>query len=409
MSQKIVYTDEEGEIEVIQNAHKTKETKVQRSVREALIPILAVSILMGAVGGVAGTVIASNSPAVRHALGVIGGGSVINTIKTEKLIVQESSAIIDAAKDVSPAVVSISSKKNVTGYLGQDVIQEADGTGFIITNDGLIVTNKHVAPDANATYTVVMANGKTYKGKVVATDPYQDLTILKIDATGLPIVNLGNSDQMKVGQYVVAIGNALGQFQNSVTVGVISAKGRHIDAANSSNGQTESLEDLLQTDAAINEGNSGGPLVNLKGQVIGLNTAVASKSNAEGIGFAIPINDVINSINQVKDTGKIVRPYLGVSYVPITKDIAKANDLPVDHGAYLTSATGSNAIMPASPADQAGLKEGDIITQVDDTLIDDDNSLTRALSYYKAGDKVELTVIKGKDTKVIAATLGEFR
>ncbi len=409
MAQKIVYTDEDGEIEVIENAPRAKDSKVHRTAREALVPILAISILMGAIGGVAGTVVASSNPTLRHALGVIGGSSTISTVRTDKLVVQESSAIIDAAKNASPAVVSISSKKNVTGYFGQDVTQEADGTGFIITNDGLIVTNKHVVSDPSATYTVVLTSGKSYSATVLAQDPLQDLAVIKIDATGLPIVDLGNSNDVEVGQYVTASGNALGQFQNSVTVGVISAKNREIQAGDESNSSTETLQDLFQTDAAINQGNSGGPLLNLKGQVIGMNTAIAAKGQAEGIGFAIPINDIKASINQVKQTGKISRPYLGVMYVPLTNDIAKANNLKVNYGAYLVASQGQSAVIAGGPADEAGLRTGDIITKIDDDTINADNSLTSILGKYSPNEKVKVTIVRDSDTKVLEVKLGEAK
>lgn len=410
MSQKIVYTDEEGDVEVVTGGKANSHTHQSdvRTNKSIIVPVLAASIIMGAIGGVAGTVVASNNPMIRHALGVMAGGPT-TTVKKENIVVQESSAIIDSTKKVSPAVVSISSKQSVTDLFGQQQTQEADGTGFIITNDGLIVTNKHVVSDTNATYTVYTADGKSYPATVLARDPLQDLAVIKIDATGLPIVDLGDSSQMQVGQYVIAIGNALGQFQNSVTVGVISAKNRQIQAGESGTNSTETLQDLLQTDAAINQGNSGGPLINLKGQVIGMNTAVAAKGQAEGIGFAIPINDIKTSIDQVKKTGKISQPYLGVMYVPVTNDIAKANNLAVNNGAYLVSSPSQPAIITGGPADQAGLKEGDIITQVDGQSINSDNNLTTILSHFSPGDTVSLTVVRGKETKKIEVKLGEAK
>lgn len=199
----------------------------------------------------------------------------------------------------------------------------------------------------------------------------------------------------------MAIGNALGQFQNTVTAGIISGHGRNLQAADDSGNTVENLEDLFQTDAAINEGNSGGPLVNLDGEVIGINTAVAG--NAEGIGFAIPINDVTGLIETVKKTGKLQRPYIGVVYVPLTNDIAKDYSLSVDRGAYIAPAgdVGRTPIMPGSPAEEAGLKEGDIITKINNTAIDQNNSLSALVNKYKVGDKITLTVLRdGKENKI---------
>jgi serine protease Do len=339
----------------------------------------------------------------------LSNGSGGSTTRTEKIVVEESSAVVDANKKISPAVVSISSKRNVTDLFGQVVTQEADGTGFIITSDGLIVTNKHVVSDQNAGYTVFTSDGKDYPADVLARDPLQDLAVLKIKADGLPVVDFGDSDQLQVGQFVIAIGNALGQFQNSLTLGVISAKERQIVAGDGPGGSTEKLEGLLQTDAAINQGNSGGPLVNLKGQVIGVNTAVAAKGQAEGIGFAIPINAVKNSINQVKKTGKIVRPYLGVRYVPLTKEIAQVNKLPTDQGAYVIGSQNEPAVIDNSPASKAGVKERDIITEINGDKITDQKSLTRILSGYNINDTIDLTILRDGKTVKVKVTLEELK
>jgi len=228
-----------------------------------------------------------------------------------------------------------------------------------------------------------------------------DLAIISIEAKNLPVVELGDSDKIEVGQSVVAIGNALGEFQNTITSGVISAKGRTLTASG------ERLENMLQTDAAINSGNSGGPLVNLKGQVIGINTAMAG--NAENIGFAIPINTAKYAIESFKKFGKIVRPYIGIRYIPVTKEIAALNNLPVDYGVLIQGGTrtGENAIVPNSPAAQAGLKFGDIITAINDEKIDEDHPLLSLLQKYKPGETIELTVYRGGNQTKIKLTLGE--
>jgi serine protease Do len=368
-----------------------------------IILVIIVSLVIGAVGGVGGILLMSaDGSAIAKKIGLKNFSNLtIPTTKTEKVVVEESSAIIDSVNTVSSAVVSITQKSTVTDLFGQSYQQEAAGTGFIITNDGLILTNKHVASDTNATYTVILSDGKTYDAKVQSQDPFQDLAVIKIDAKNLPVVELGDSDQLAIGQWVVAVGNALGRFDNSVTVGVVSAKNRKIDATDQSGASSETLDGLLQTDAAINSGNSGGPLVNLKGQVVGINTAVAS--NAQSIGFAIPINDAKSAIESIKSTGRIVRPYLGVRYLEITPDIAKANSLPVNYGALVKAGTslGSVAVIPSSPADKAGIVENDIITEINGDKIDQNNSLIKLVQKYKVGDEIQVKLLsKGKEKTV---------
>ena len=331
--------------------------------------------------------------------------SAINSLtpeKTEKINIVESSAIIDTAKKVGPSVVSILTSTNVYDFFGYSSSQQGGGTGFIITSDGKILTNKHVVEGATD-LTVITSEGKSYKAKVEAQDSLNDLTIISIEAKNLPVVDLGDSDKLEVGQSVVAIGNALGEFQNTVTSGVISAKGRTLTA------QGEQLENMLQTDAAINSGNSGGPLCNLKGQVVGINTAMAG--NAENIGFAIPVNAAKYAIESFKNSGKIIRPYVGIRYIPITKEIASVNKLPIDYGILLqsTSRTAGNAVISGSPAAKSGLREGDIIAAVNDEKIDDDTPLSSILQKYKPGDNIELTLYReGKESKV-KLTLGESK
>ncbi|MEI6040589.1 MAG: trypsin-like peptidase domain-containing protein, partial [Candidatus Berkelbacteria bacterium] len=268
--------------------------------------LIIISILMGLVGGAASLIILSNSKYLKNKLGINLQNLNISQVTTNKLVLEESSKVIDAAKKVTPAVVSISTSKNVQNLFGQVGLEQGGGTGFIITNDGLIVTNKHVA-QAGDNLKVLTADGKNYDAKVVALDPTNDLAILKIEATGLPVVEMSDSDSIQIGQWVIAIGNALGELQNTVTVGVISARERQLTAG--AGASAEQLSNLFQTDAAINSGNSGGPLVNLAGQVVGINTAVAG--NAQGIGFAIPVNQVKQAIDSYKKTGKIIKPMLG--------------------------------------------------------------------------------------------------
>lgn len=330
-----------------------------------------------------------------------------NRTQTERIVVEESSAIIDTSKKVNPAVVSITSVgKAVRDVFGLGIIQapQSSGSGFIVTSDGLIATNKHVVAGGE-TFTVTTAEGKTYDGKVVAIDPVTDLALVKVEAHGLPVADLGDSDNVQVGQWVIAIGNALGEFQNTVTVGVISAKERKATPTDAQ-GNSESLDGLLQTDAAINPGNSGGPLLTLKGQVIGINTAVAG--NAQNIGFAIPISELKKDLDSYRATGKIVRPYVGVRYQPITSAIAKNLSLPVEEGAFVTASAGQPAIVKDSPADKAGLKDGDIITKIDDKSVTESNPLSRIIRGYNAGDKVVITFLRDKKSQTVNLTLGEL-
>jgi len=361
---------------------------------------LGAGLLAGLLGG-AGTILALTVLHVPGFAGPAASNATRTSVKNEKVVLEESSAIIDVVKKVSPSVVSISTTQNIQDFVtGQNVSQKGGGTGFILTSDGLIVTNKHVVADTNGTYTVISSDGKKYTATVLSRDPLNDLAVLKIDAKGLKPVELGDSNALNIGQWVVAIGNALGQFQNTVTVGVVSAKDRTVNA------EGETLNGLIQTDAAINPGNSGGPLLNLAGQVVGIDTAIArgdATQSAEGIGFAINIDSIKTALDSVEKTGKIVRPWLGVRYLSINKEIAQSTQLPVDKGALVYR--GPNAtdlpVIPGSPADKAGIKENDIITQINGQDIDENNSLISLLQKYKPGDTIVLTLLRqGQQTKV---------
>lgn len=362
-----------------------------------IVLFLVLSFIMGIAGGAGALVVFSSNKTLKDKLGIDLQTLNINKTNTEKLVLEESSAVIDSTKKVSPAVVSITSVTNSTNFFGQTVQSEAAGTGFIFTNDGYILTNKHVGSDTNATYSVFMTDGKKYNGKVVAQDPSNDLAIMKIDASGLPVVDLGDSDKLQVGQWVIAIGNALGQLQNTVTVGVISARERALTAGGES-GQSEQLENILQTDAAINSGNSGGPLVNLAGQVIGINTAMAS--GAQSIGFAIPVNTIKSAISSFQKGGKIVRPQLGVSYVMITPEIASAQKLSTDYGALIGGNQNQGGVLQGSGADKAGLQNNDIIIALDGGRIDQNNPLSSKIQQFQPGDTIEVTYVRnGKENK----------
>jgi len=352
-------------------------------------------------------------------------------------VIDYENAVVSAVKKASPAVVSITISENVPviencpidplqdvpsdlrQFFGNDFQGNATapcttgktqlqavggGSGFIISSDGLIVTNKHVVSDTKASYTVLTNDGKTYPAKVLARDPSQDLAVVKINATGLPTVTLGDSDGLQLGQTAIAIGNALGQFSNTVSVGVISGLSRTVTASGPTGG-TETIEGVVQTDAAINPGNSGGALLNLRGEVIGINTAIAS--NAENIGFAIPINRAKSAINSVVSTGAIHAPYLGVRYLPITSDIATQQKLPVTQGALVQGATGQVAVQAGSPAAKAGIQAGDIITAVNGQDVDANHDLGDLVSQHNVGDTVTLDINRAGKMMTVPVTLAE--
>lgn len=287
------------------------------------------------------------------------------------------------------------------GYEKQKV---GGGTGFIVSSDGLIITNKHVVSDSKAEYTVYLNDGRKFKAEVLALHPTDDLALIKIKTNNLPTLVLGDSDKVKIGQFVIAIGNALGEFQNTVSFGVISGLRRSITASDQS-GSVERLEGLIQTDAAINFGNSGGPLINLKGEVVGVNTAIAG--GAENIGFAIPINRAKKMIEEVKTKGKIEAPFLGISYLLINEEVQKKFNLPVDYGAYIYR-EGQSAVIVNSPAELYGLRDKDIILEMDGEKITPQNSLAQIIMQKSVGQKVNLKVLRDKETLNIYVILGSL-
>jgi len=362
------------------------------------------------------------------------------TIVQNKYIPQttEEEKIINVVKEVSPAVVSIVITKDVPVFekyyinpfgegwpfeieipqyrqKGSKKQKIGGGTGFIISEDGMVLTNKHVVSEKGADYTIFTSDGKKYPAKILAEDPILDLAVLKIDQSTapssqkktFPTVKLGDSSKLQIGQTVVAIGYALGEFQNTVSVGVVSGLGRTITA--SGGGMVETLEDVIQTDAAINPGNSGGPLLNLAGEVIGIN--VARAYSGENIGFAIPINRAKKAIEQVKKTGKIVYPFLGVYYTLVTDELQERFNLPVNYGAWVGRDAEGNeteqAVIPGTPAQKAGLKRDDIILEFGGEKVTLHNSLSKIILKYNPGDEVTLKVLRGKEKKTVKVVLGE--
>ena len=328
------------------------------------------------------------------------------------------SSDLDVVKKVSPAVVTVGITKNQPviywglGYdpffgfgfpqpqqRGSKQIKQDIGSGFVVRADGLVVTNKHVVSDPEAKYRVITSDGKSYDVKKIYRDPNNDLAILKIEASGLPMVELGDSSRLQVGQFAIAIGTALGEFRSTVTTGVVSGLSRGITDG-SPFGGAEKLDDVIQTSAAINPGNSGGQLLNSSGQVIGVNVAVAQEG--QNIGFALPVNVLKDSLKNFDNNGGTFssKAFLGVEYRMVTRELAILNEIP--EGAYV------QAVVEDSPAARAGVEQGDIITKIDGQAVRDaDVGLSKIISTKKPGDTVELSVYRGSETKNLRATLIE--
>ena len=323
------------------------------------------------------------------------------------VISQKEADLAELVEKTSPTVVSIvTSQVSGQGFFQQEV--EGAGTGIVISEDGYILTNKHVISEARSVQ-VVMSDGTRHSDvTVVGSDPLNDIAFLKIkNVSDLKVATLGDSGAMRVGQDVIAIGNSLGQYQNTVTSGIVSGLGRPVTAASSElNSRVESLTDLLQTDAAINPGNSGGPLINSAGQVVGINTAIAA--DAQGIGFAIPINAAKGMIRGVIANGKVEKAYLGVQYVAITPDVRTQYKLSVDQGALVRSGSGS-AVESNGPADKAGIKDGDIITKVNEKSVGNQGGLGSLVAEFMPGEKITLTIIRDGKEQQKTLTLGVYK
>ncbi len=378
-------------------------TSVKRSNKKIIAAILiAAGVVLAGLGygGVQLYIYLANHASDR---GTISHQEVAND--GNRSVTKEEGDITAVVDKVSPAVVSIVTKAQARSFYGVGE-QEGAGTGIIVGKNGYILTNKHVV-NGVSTVGVVLADGTKYENvKVLGADPLNDVAFLKIDnASNLPTAELGDSSSVRVGQKVIAIGNSLGQYQNTVTSGIISGLGRPIAAQ--SGDQVENLSDLLQTDAAINPGNSGGPLLNLNGQVIGINTAIIE--DAQGIGFSIPINATKGILKGVLGNGVVKRAYLGVNFIPITPDIAKENDLPVKQGAYIKGLNNKTAVVKDGPADKAGIKDGDIVIKVGGVEVGIAGGISSLISEYAPGDAIELVVLRGGQTVTIKVTLGQYQ
>jgi S1-C subfamily serine protease len=339
---------------------------------------------------------------------------------------RKKSPFVEISKRVCPAVITIVISKDlpkIEGFYmmpfgGGDFMlpkikdgkteptKIGGGSGFIISPDGMILTSRHVVEDLEADYTILLEPTKKYPAKILARDPINDIAILKIEEKNLPYLELGDSNKIELGQEVIAVGNALGEFHDTVSAGIISGLSRYIQATNELTRQAERLRGLIQTDAAINPGNSGGPLVDMEGKVIGVNTAMVM--GAQNIGFAIPINYAKKDLEEVKKYGKIKVPFLGVKYIILSKEIAEKNKLPLDYGALVVrEVLGEGAVIKGSGAEKSGLKEFDIILEAKNEKITIENSLSEILQKCEIGQEIELKVSRDGKEILLKALLEE--
>ena len=342
------------------------------------------------------------------------------SVTAQDFIFDEEDATVRAIKKVIPTVVTIIIDEKIENiWLNKEtgqyessskVIQRGSGTGFLISSDGYILTNKHVIEASQLEepeFRIILNSGKEYYAQLIDKDPAKDLGVLKIFDKDLPYVELADSDELELGISVIAIGNSLGRYQNSVTKGIVSGLGRYLQASSES-GSQEVLDNVIQTDAEINTGNSGGPLINLYGKVVGVNTAVDRGGTA--IGFAIPVNDARPAITSVIESGRIIRPFLGVRYLTLTLKIAYEKDLPRSEGAWIIDDESSEiVVIPDSPASEAGLLKGDIIYEINAIPIDGKNTLYEVIQRYKPGEKIGLKIQRGENVIIKEVLLSEFK
>lgn len=402
-------------------------TTTKASLTGIIFGIIAGGITAFVVVGSIVVIIWSKPDVLRNWLGVEADVVTVNDSGTAAELTSDEAKVVAVVQQASPAVVSIVATKDVPIYeqyfedysdpfgfqipqyrqKGTEEQEVSSGSGFLVSGDGYIVTNKHVVEDDTADYTAYTSDGVKHAAAVVAIDPTNDIAILKIDGEQFSFIDFADSDQLQVGQSVIAIGNALGEFSNSVSVGVVSGLARSIEAGDGY-GQSEELEGVIQTDAAINFGNSGGPLLNLQGQAVGMNVAVAV--GTENIGFALPGNLVKGVVESVQTTGQIVRPYLGVRYLEINQALKEKNSLSVDYGVLVQRGpeVGDLAVLPGSPADKAGIEENDIILEIDGQKLDQDHSLANTIKQKQVGDTVTLQVLHDGVEQEVIITLEQL-
>lgn len=395
-----------------ENQPTTRQIVIFTVVLSFIVSVIGSVLTMGVFGGIFGVSEGADNPFVFNRPKILE--RILET-QTSEAVVRQDELVVKVVEGASPAVVSIVASKDIPvveryfaedpflreffgeGFLvprerqrGTERQEVSAGSGFLVSNEGLILTNKHVVADTEADYTVFFNDGSKKAAKVLARDPLQDLAVLKIEGSNYPFLKLSGS-RIKIGQTAIAIGNALGEFRNTISVGVISGLQRSIVAFGSRQGP-ESLDELIQTDAAINPGNSGGPLLGLSGEVVGINTAVAQ--GAENIGFAIPASKAARALESVRSLGKILYPYLGVRYVVVTKDLAEEKKLGKDYGVLVSGSDGNTAIIPGGPADKAGIKPGDLILELNGERIDENNTLASVIQKHKIGDEVSLKIFR---------------
>lgn len=362
-------------------------------------PIVAIAVVAGILSGALSAVAVTNlvgrpTDEVGLPTETRGDADAVSEVR-----IDESNAVIDAVNRAAPAVVLIQASGG-GGLFGGST---GTGSGVIYAPDGWIVTNRHVVKDAQALI-VELNDGRTFEATTYGIDTLTDLAIIKVDATDLPFAPVGSSADLEPGQLAIAIGNPLG-YKHTVTTGIVSGLGRQISASSAGQASADVLRNLIQTDAAINPGNSGGPLVNSAGQVIGINTAVSTE--AQGLGFAIPIDVAKPIMQQALDGEKLVRPWIGVYYTPISPARAEAEDLPVDYGALIGGSDG-NAIVPGSPAEAAGLRDGDIIVGLNGEPLTEESDLATLILPYEPGETITLRVLRDNSTTNLEVTLGEL-
>jgi S1-C subfamily serine protease len=360
------------------------------------MPIVTIAVVAGILsGGLSAVAVSNFMPDAPAQAGPAISSPGVNPVSD--LRIDESSAVINAVDGVTPAVVTIQTIAGVAGASGT-------GSGFIYHPSGYILTNKHVVENSSELI-IVLDDGRRFPGTVYGVDTLTDLAIVTIDGTDLPTAPIGVSSGLEPGQLAIAIGNPLG-YENTVTTGVVSGLGRQITASDAAQTSEETLNNLIQTDAAINPGNSGGPLVNSAGQVIGINTAVST--DAQGLGFAIPIDVAKPIMQQALEGRELARPWIGVYYMPITPALAEERDLSVDHGALIGSTSSDEPIFPGSPAEAAGLQAGDVVLAIDGEQITVDTDLSMLIVPHEPGDTITLRILRGGAVRDVDVTLGEL-
>lgn len=357
-------------------------------------------ILLVIIGAVVGFLVFRASSEGKLPISGLNRGGIINSSQPQ-VVTSEEKAVIAVVDKAAPSVVAIGATQQVINPFDPFALpkeqQSTIGTGFIVSSKGIIVTNRHVVADTTASYTVVTKDGKKLSITKIYRDPSLDLAIIQVSNGGLQPITLGDSGKLKVGQTAIAIGNALGRFDNTVTTGVVSGLGRSVSAGDPFSGASESLDNLIQTDAAINPGNSGGPLLNSSGEVIGVN--VATTQGAQNIGFAFPVNSIKSILTQFETTGTVSRAFLGIRYTFITQDVAKLRNYP--QGALIQD------VVVDSPAEKAGLKQGDIVTKINGKDITSQGVLSQEIANKKAGESVSLEVWNSENIRAVSVTLAQ--